>query len=290
MTEPIRYHPENGLPLHWDGQQHRVLAALPGRAAYAALAPWHESAREPILPRSLWRECSLRSYTSPVLDQGSTSSCVGHATAAAFRRAWSLSGQQDYPFSPYYCYGLVDHDQDAGAIVGDAVDAISRWGVAYDGPLSDGDLPHAYIKQTQLMGLAAVLAKASRFRPQISWHLQPGASVFDQVSSAIQAFCPTVFGVMIYRNFSQLAPDGGVPAPAGNLLGGHALHGCGLRYNRRLSKWEIETQNSWSEKWGLGGICYLGEEYFTGQVDAFAIGAVAEDPAGVQGWPDARAA
>jgi hypothetical protein len=290
VSEQTYFDADNGLPLHWDGQAYRTLAALPGRVAYPNLAPWHAS--QPLLPRSQWRECSLRLWSSPVLDQGSTSSCVGHATAAAFRRAWAMSGQADEAFNPYFAYALVNHDQDAGAIVGDAVDAVTRWGMAYDGPIADGDLPHQLYMQSQVMSLASVLAKANRFRPQVAWHLQASVNVFDQLASAIQAGAPAVFGITIGTNFSQLADDGTVPPRVG-VLGGHALHGLGLRFNTRLNSWQIQTQNSWSTSWGpCGGFCWLGEEAFTssGMVDAFALGAVALDPVQANDWPTAEAA
>src|SRR5207237_652902 len=180
-SERIWYHDDNGLPLHYAGGDYRVLAALPGRMAYMSLAPWHAS--YPIIPRSAWHDHSLRPWTSPILDQGQSSACVGHATAAAFRRSWSMSGQTDEAFNPYWAYALVNHDQDAGAIVGDAVDAVTRWGMAYDGPITDGDLPHQLYMQSQVLGMASVLAKASRFKPQVAWHIQASGSVFDQLAS-----------------------------------------------------------------------------------------------------------
>ena len=77
--------------------------------------------------------------------------------------------------------------------------------------------------------------------------------------------------------------------PRVGVLGGHALHALGLRFCQRLQSWQLEVQNSWSTAWGVNGMCWMGEEHFTGgMVDAFALGSVASDPQAQ--WPDAKAA
>lgn len=285
MTEPIRYHEDNGLPLVYEGGAYRVLAALPGRAAYAAAPAWADS--KPVLPRNQWRPVSLRGYPIPILDQAQSSACVGHATASAFRRAWLRSGQPDRPFNPYWAYGLINHDQDAGAIVGDAVDAIARFGFACDGEPANGDLPHRLFMQTQVMGMAVVLAKAARFRVLECWHLR-GPGVFDQMATALQEGYACVSGLTVGRNFGQLDAEGVAPLPD-VVLGGHALEHCGLAWSARRGAWLLDTDNSWSLDWGDQGTCRLEEGHWgRGTADAFALKAVRIDPE--DAWPEARAA
>jgi Papain family cysteine protease len=284
----MRYSEANGLPLIHAGGDYRVLAALPGRASYPSLAPWHAS--KPVIPRDQWREVSWRAFNSPILDQGRSSACTGFSTAAAFHRCWSISGQRDISPSPWFLYGLCDRGVDQGAIVGDLLAAAQQFGCALNGNLADGDMPEHFWTPAQLQALPEVLAKAQRYKPLEAYHLQPQGSIFDELASALLCGFQTVFGILVYQNFSQVTADGSVPAPQGRVLGGHALTACGLRHNQRLNKWELETQNSWSQAWGLQGMCYLGEEHFVGQTDAFALTAAQEDVVEDTTWPVAKVA
>src|SRR5262249_22693330 len=58
VVSKVEFHPDSGLPMIEQAGVWRVLAALPGLASYAALAPW-ASAR-PVLPRSQWRPTGRR--------------------------------------------------------------------------------------------------------------------------------------------------------------------------------------------------------------------------------------
>lgn len=278
----IRYHEDSGHPMIHEGGAWRVLAALPGRMAYAGIQSWDAS--KPLVPREQWPEFSFKAFTSPVLDQGETSSCVGHASAAAFRRAWCISGQEDHAFNPFWIYGLINGGRDQGAIVGDAVDAMTKYGVAYDGPVADGDLPHQLYFPQQLQAMPATLAKAKRFRVVECWHLR-GPRIFDQIGSALALGYVCVSGILVGQNFGQLDAEGVAPLPD-TVLGGHALHHLGLKQTR-AGAWVIETQNSWSQEWGLSGYCYLQQGAWSGGMsDAFAILADSVDPQDTL-WPDA---
>lgn len=271
----VDIHPVNGLPMIEAGGGWRVLAALPGKSLYGCPAWW---GARPVLPRSQWRSTSLRAkYPLPILDQGQTSSCVGHASAKAGRRAWLASGQQDHPFNPFWIYGLINGGRDAGASVGDAVDAMTRWGMACDGQLTDGDLPHHLYYPQQLQQLQQVAQKAQRFRILESWHLR-GPGIFDQIGSALTLGYVVVSGIYVGRNFGQLDSDRVAPLPD-QVLGGHALEHNGLVWLPRRNAWGIDTDNSWSAQWGANGTCVLVEGHWqSGLADAFAILATATDP------------
>lgn len=62
---------------------------------------------------------------------------------------------------------------------------------------------------------------------------------------------PVFLGVMVYDSFMQTGADGMVPAPAGNLLGGHAMRCVGIRHGR------VIVQNSWGTDWGAAGHAFI---------------------------------
>jgi hypothetical protein len=282
---------DNGLPTVEAAGDMRVLAALPGRPSYQNVPVWESG--QPLLPRSQWQECSLRNFEIPVLNQGQSSSCVGHAAADAFGRAWLASGQPYRPFSPWFVYGLISGNRDQGAIVGDAMTELAANGVACTGALADGDLPAQLWMLSQLQQQPAVLKKAMRFKVQEARHLT-GASIFDQIGSALMLGYSLVSGIVVGRNFSSLDSEGVVP-PLAQALGGHALHHCGLKWSAKRSAWVIETMNSWGPQWGLSGYCYLAEDAWSSNLmapDAFAILADAEDTGDQSNavWPVAKVA
>ncbi len=120
----IRYS-QNGLPLHDDGTQHRVLGALQPSREFKL--PSFQAAF-PTLPESEWTETSLSDWVVKIWDQGSYGSCVGQGTCAAFTLAWQLSGQRYEEFSPTFVYAHINGGRDDGAEVSKGLEAIKKSG------------------------------------------------------------------------------------------------------------------------------------------------------------------
>jgi hypothetical protein len=256
----------------------RVLAALPPY-------PWQPiprlmETRAP-LPRSEWREIDLAgTYKPPLLDQGRTNSCVGHASCTVASVAWAQKGEPLPRFSPTFVYSQINGGRDNGAVISDAATELTTKGICLEAEYPEGVLfarqvpPGAY--QTAL-----------RYRLE-RFHHTPS---FDEIGTALSLGWPVVGGFLLGNNFMQPGRDGVAPVPD-RVVGGHAIALLGLV--NRGGRWLVKFQNSWG-RWGLGGegFGYLPEEFvqYTVEVtmrqwgaplDAFAAEHMYDDPANLE--------
>ena len=253
----VWYDAENGLPLLHEGGDYRVLGLLPPSEAVSAPPPDFVSARK-VFPRSEWRDISLRHYGVPIMDQKQSSACGGFATCAAFSVGWYASGQPQYRFSPFWIYGLCNHGRDAGLVLSDALAALIEHGVAREEAVPSGAMFRSQFPTTAFSD--------ARCHKVMAWKL----SSFDELGSALAQGLTVVSGIMVGQNLGKLDSEGVCPLPD-RIVGGHAMAHLGIKRSNRHG-WLIETQNSWSSRWGMGGYCYLHEGHFAGRVDAFAVG------------------
>lgn len=239
----------------------RVLACLPPRPGSGGLPKW--SASQPTLPRSQWRAVSYARPDLPVLDQGPYGSCVGHGACSGFTLAWLLGGGTFHRLSSCFLYGLINGGRDAGAVVSDAMTTLEATGICLE-----DEVPEGMIYRSRFP--VSAFDTARRFRLSMAYHCR----TFDEIGSALQLGFIPVYGIQVGPDFGQLDEEG--VAPVGG-RGGHCLFGRGMKLSRQ-GEWLIETQNSWGERFGLHGACYLREAHFGDDCDAFAIQATCEDP------------
>jgi hypothetical protein len=262
---PIRRHKENGLPLHDDGTQERVLGALPPTRNFA-LPNYSSMFGE--LAEDEWQERSVRDWNVTIYNQGSHGSCVGHGSITGFTYAWRISGQEDHVFSPTFVYALINGGQDKGAQVSSGLEALKDNGTCLFSEFGEDK-----IYATQIPEQAANTAK--RFRVLEAYKINS----WLQLGTAINNGMVVVSGIGVGNNFSQLDSNSVAPLPDA-IVGGHCLAHVGLKKVSGI--WVVETQNSWGANWGLGGFCYLRKEHWDPRYgfpfDAFAIGGVLDDP------------
>ncbi len=218
------------------------------------------------LDPSLWQETDLQWYGLPILDQGMTSSCVGHGTCSGMEMCILQSGRKLVEFTPYFVYGLINGGRDAGGMISDALTALKQAGIALK-----GDLPPGVMFKNQFPQQA--YENAMRFRLVEAYH----CPTFEDICSAISLGFVCPLGIFVGDNFSQLGSDGVAPLPAGG-GGGHCILGMGLKKSARYG-WLIKIQNSWGQRFGMNGYAYIHKGHFQRmQPDAFAIQAVMDDP------------
>lgn len=181
------------------------------------------AARAPI-PRSV-----LWPHHAPVLDQGDTSSCTGHALAQALNTDYFAKCRSHY----------LTHD-----------DALNLYAVA----TQIDNIPGAYPPDdTGSSGLA--VCKAGRRMGYLSGYRH--AFSFNQFASALQ-LQPVIVGTNWYQGMST--PDAkGYVTPTGNLDGGHEYLALGIDYERKA----VTFLNSWGDQWGKQGRFYMTFSVFT---------------------------
>src|SRR3989344_3249046 len=75
------------------------------------------------------REIDLSPFNNRILDQGSTSACVGHGCASGMEIGWCQAGRPVQYFNPFYIYGWINGGRDGGAMISDALMELKTRGV-----------------------------------------------------------------------------------------------------------------------------------------------------------------
>jgi C1A family cysteine protease len=259
----------SNLPAVWFDGFYRVLACLPSSPESLTRFPkWGDNAR---LKASPLQEIDMSWYKPPILDQGMTSSCVGHGSCSGMEMCWLQSGKTLQEFSPWFIYGQVNNGQDHGASISDALTALQTVGVC-----PKDDIPQGEMFKTQFPQQAYTDAK--RFMLQEAYH----CGSFQDICQAISNGFVVPLGIYVGANFGQLDNNGISPLPAGG-GGGHCILGVGLKQNSQYG-WLIKIQNSWGANFGMSGYSYIQQQHFQYmQVDAFAIQTVSDDSQGTPG-------
>jgi hypothetical protein len=270
------------LPWIDDGSGHRrVMGCLEPEKLYA----YDRFASDMVIPQSEWQEVDL-SYLWPGLwDQDGHGSCVGHGSAAAFLYAWLMSGATFREFSPTWLYSLINGNSDNGAIVGDALEAMQKTGMALMEEVGE-----TLIYQRQMPSQAKETARRFKIQDAVN------TPTWEEVMSAVQRRRAVSFGCSLGNNFDTNSQ--GIVPPRRGSVGGHCMCVVGAKTfdSRSVSTfasngdaslvgsaqvggvWYAKVKNSWGTRWGMSGYCYMPSSYFGDVRDAFAPTVHPEDP------------
>lgn len=205
-------------------------------------------------------------YNNRILNQGSTSACVGHGCASGMEMAWKQLGNPAQDFSPFFIYGLINNGRDAGAMISSGLMALKQAGAC-----PAAIMPAGVMFKNQFP--AETMTAAMRFR--LSMAFKCGS--FDEICQAINLGFATPLGIMVGDNFSMVDSNGVCPLRTSG-GGGHCILGVGLKKHPTYG-WLIKIQNSWGQRFGVNGYGYLRREHFNQMApDAFAIQAAFDDP------------
>lgn len=191
-------------------------------------------------------------------NQGSQSSCVGWATAYAFKsfqerreRDWPLD-EQSHLFSPAFIYNQVKRSRDCrgGTNFVEALNLLRRDGVATMAlfPYEEGrcdSVPTAAVRQ------------AARPFAIADWRR---VNVLDEVEVKTQVASgfPVLIGAVVDEGFMRMRGPIVYTARAGAEHGGHAMVLTGYDDDRQAFK----LLNSWGTEWGDGGFGWVSYSVF----------------------------
>lgn len=197
----------------------------------------------------------LRDRWPPILDQGATNSCVGHAWASMLDFLHPdpayASGVQ-VPSSRRFIYwganvraGTAGRDE--GAYIRDGAKVVA------------GGVPHELACRFSVAKITTppnkvAFTQASRRRKIASYH--PIRTKAEMLQCLADGY-PFVAGFTVYSNMLSEEVDrtGEIPMPAGSIEGGHAITVCGYDGSHFL------FANSWSPAWGEDGFGRIPLEY-----------------------------
>ena len=191
-------------------------------------------------------------------NQGRQGSCVGWATAYAFKsfqekveRKWNLN-DDDHFFSPAYIYNQINKSPDCrgGTTFVDALGLLRREGVA---PLSS--FPYSESNCTALP--SAVVKQQAKEFAIADWrrvNAQDDVEIQTQIASGF----PVLIGMMVDEGFQNLRGNSIYTNKSGKLSGGHAMVVVG--YDEDISAYKVI--NSWGTEWGNGGFGWISYNAF----------------------------
>lgn len=194
----------------------------------------------------------LRSYCSPIEDQGNLGSCTGQAIAGAIELLNKRSGKAldvSRLFIYYYerlLEGTVNYDN--GAYIRDGIKACYTYGA----PL-ESLWPYIITKFRSQPSSAAIIDALKR-KVTLYQRIADHAGCLDSIANGY----PVVIGFTVYSSFesSTVVRTGVMPYPntvKERILGGHAVLLVGYDKTRQV----YIARNSWGTSWGDRGYFYM---------------------------------
>lgn len=189
----------------------------------------------------------------PVWDQGQEGSCTGHGNGAlATHRIHEETGNLFMPSRQFLYYNerYIEGDvkQDGGAIVGDGMKAIEKWGICEE-------VLWPYSKKFSTKPSKAAYAAALA---HLGLQSQTVPATVEALKAAIDARNPLSGGFTVYESFMRFT-NGIMPMPSRKeaIEGGHCV--CWDGYDD--AKAMFWCRNSWGVNWGLKGWFMMPYEY-----------------------------
>jgi C1A family cysteine protease len=216
----------------------------------------------------------LRSWCSPIEDQGSLGSCTANAGVGMVeyfeRRAFGKHIDGSRLFLYKATRNLLHWSGDTGAFLRSTMGALVLFGIP----------PEEYwpyvIADFEKEPTPFCYAYAQNYQAISYYRLDPPgttpAVLLNQIKTNLSAGLPSMFGFTVYNSYSQAATTGKIPYPTKGekIVGGHAVLAVGYDDNMKIkntnpggteTKGALLIRNSWGTGWGAAGYGWLPYEY-----------------------------
>jgi C1A family cysteine protease len=194
----------------------------------------------------------LRSYCSPIENQGSLGSCTGQSIAGAIELLNKRNGKPidvSRLFIYYYervLMGTVNYD--SGAYIRDGIKATNKYGASLESywPYNIANYKKEPIVEAKKDALNRKVTRYERVED------------FNGCIDALSNGYPVIIGFSVYNSFmtASVAKTGVMPYPntkRERLLGGHAVLIVGYDKTKNV----FIVRNSWGTSWGDRGYFYM---------------------------------
>lgn len=217
----------------------------------------------------------MRSWCSPIENQGQLGSCTANAGAGAVEYFENRAFGRYLDASRLFLYKATRNfaklSGDSGAFLRSTMGALTLFGVPPEEYWPYTDKTPDFDKEPTAFcySFAANYKSIKYFR-----HDPPTLTknaILESIKKALAAGIPSIFGFTVYNSISQAATTGKIPFPCTNekILGGHAIVAVG--YNDSMiiknttcgyqTQGALLIRNSWGTGWGEKGYGWLPYEY-----------------------------
>lgn len=217
----------------------------------------------------------LRSWCSPVENQGQIGSCTANAGVGVVEYFENRAFGKYLDASRLFLYKATRNfaklSGDSGAFLRSTMGALALFGVPPEDYWPYTDKSPDFDKEPSAFCYSfASSYKSIKYFRHDSTGLSKDA-ILESVKKSLAAGIPSMFGFTVFNSISQAAKTGKIPFPCKNekILGGHAIVAVGYDDNMKIKNTTcgLETvgalliRNSWGAEWGNKGYGWLPYDY-----------------------------